>query len=561
MSNAKAKSLNVKPVAPSTPAEPKRKGRVFLYVATSKGLVPWEELQKSEIKKSAIEERSKSKQRKTEQTYMMDNGLVPPPFNYSGLLTLQDNCSYFDACVRQIAKDVCGQSWALTLKADEVEDGVMEKGITDFLKDPNTEEDAVDDILERMVIDWGLMGMMCLEVVRERPEEAPPDYSKADGSGMAWATADDPKPGPSVIGNINGLYHVPAHTIRPHKDGNKFCQIINSKYTWFKRFGYGKDVDVNTGAERDPASAAQAYAGAPLFDPANEMIVYRNYYPQSLYYGAPQILSAVGAVKALIGIRDYNLAFFENYGVPAAIVTVEGDWEEDSVKQISDFIDVEIKGSNNAHKTIVVNPPEGGTIKWDPLVVEVKEGSFKIYFTQLRDEVLVCYKMPPYRIGIETAGALGGNVASEATRIYIDSIVNPLKRIVNHILTEKIVGDGFTCTAYEFKLGELDVRDLQSIAARAVILFGIGAKSRNEIREMMGDKKLDPKKDPTADSYFISASYHEIGAEASNADAAAQAAAMGDAFKALKSDIVEALKRDQEQRERASHIGIAGHVE
>ncbi|GAH97641.1 unnamed protein product, partial [marine sediment metagenome] len=84
---------------------------------------------------------------------------------------------------------------------------------------------------------------------------------------------------------------------------------------------------------------------------ANELIFYKNYYPQSEYYGAPNILPSIGAVMGLIGVRDYNLAFFENYGIPAALIILKGRWSKDTAKQISDFIDVELKGSEQAHKT------------------------------------------------------------------------------------------------------------------------------------------------------------------------------------------------------------------
>lgn len=545
MSRGKAGSLGF-----DKGATEERKGRVFRYVATDRGLVPWATLQKDAIKKARAEARSASQQRELEANYMADRGLIPPPFNAAGLLTLMENCSFYDACLRQIGRDVAGQGWdikPIDPKAEENE--VAKKMISDFLADPNTAEEAVDDIIERLVVDWGLVGMMALEVVRAEATAAPP--TSEDGSPFD----DDEAPAaPTAPGIVNGLYHIPAHTIRAHRDGNKFCSIVGNTYTWFKRFGYAKDVDSNTGDEREPGTADML--GAKTFTPANEIIIYLNYYPQSKHYGSPSILPAVGAVKALIGIRDYNLSFFENYGVPAAIVTVEGEWDEESVKMLSDFIDVEIKGSNNAHKTLVINPPEGGKITWTPLVTEVKEGSFKLYFKQLRDEVLVCYRMPPYRIGIEETGSLGGNIASESTRIYIDSTVNPLKKVINRIFSQKIVRDGFGVTDLEFELGSLDIRDLTAILDRGIKMFGVGAKTRNEIRIDMGLDAIDPKTDPTADKYYIAANYKEVGAEGTAEEAALQMAQMEEAFGKLKSDFREAVKAALEKGRAVIPAGL-----
>lgn len=527
---------------------PKRVGRVFRYVATNRGLVPWATLQKDAIKKARAESRSASQQRELEANYMADRGLIPPPFNAAGLLTLMENCSFYDACLRQIGRDVAGQGWAVQPIDPEAEPNeVAKKMISDFLADPNTAEEAVDDIIERLVVDWGLVGMMAMEVVRARITTAPTkDEATPD-------VEDEAAPAAPVPGVVNGLYHIPAHTIRAHRDGNKFCSIVGNTYTWFKRFGYAKDVDANTGDEREPGTADMP--GAKTFTPANEIIVYLNYYPQSKHYGAPSILPAVGSVKALIGIRDYNLSFFENYGVPAAIVTVEGEWDEDSVKMLSDFIDVEIKGSNNAHKTLVINPPEGGKITWTPLVTEVKEGSFKLYFKQLRDEVLVCYRMPPYRIGIEETGSLGGNIASESTRIYIDSTVNPLKKVINRIFSQKIVRDGFGVPELEFELGSLDIRDLGAILDRGIKMFGVGAKTRNEIRIDMGLEPIDAKTDPTADKYFIASNYKEIGAESAADAAAIQMAAVEEGITKLHADFREAVEKALKTGRPAEDVG------
>jgi PBSX family phage portal protein len=476
-----------------------RKGKSYCFVYTKeRGLIPFGALRRFQLRKQNAEARTASAQTKSHQVYMSEKGLVPLPFAVEGLLTLAENCSFFDACVKQIAKDVTGQGYSLMLREGvKAENETRKLEVLDFFDDPNTEEEALEDVLERLIVDWGITGWFCLEVVR-------------DG------------------GEVTGLYHVPAHTVKVHKDGNKYCQIRNNKYVWFKRFGYNQDVNVDTGEEGSISDEKKR---------AHELIFYRNYYPQSSWYGAPNILPAVGAVKALISIRDYNLAFFENYGVPAAVVTVTGDWDEDSVKQISDFIDVEIKGSANAHKTIVLNPPEGGEVKWEPLVVEVKEGSFKLYHKTLRDEVLVAYKMPPYRIGIAEVGALGGSTAPEATRIYIDSIVNPLKRLVGRIFSQKIVRDGFECKEYMFKLGELDTRDMDAIARRCVALFGVGAMTRNEIRAEIDKDKIDEKLDGAGDKFYVATSYVEVGAEPVVDEATAQQAA----FARLEQKVNEAI--------------------
>jgi PBSX family phage portal protein len=464
----------------------KRKGKIYKYVSTSRGLFPWAVLRKAALKDEAKATNKKSKQMTLEKLYMTENNLVPPPFDMGGILLLMDNCSYFDACVRQIATDVTGQGYDITEKDEEDvtepgaegEPGKQEqatspidtaaraekKRIADFFNVPNDDGDSIEEICKRLVIDLESVGQLCLEVSR------------------------------GADGNVDGLFHVPAHTIRVHRDGNKYCQIRGADKRWFKKFGYENDVNENDGGEEN----------VPDDKKANELIFYRNYYPQSSYYGQPPILPSVGSVRAMIGARDYNLSFFENYGVPAALVIVEGDWDEENVKEISDFIDTEIKGSQNAHKTVVLNPPEGGKVTWTPLVTEMKEGHFKLYSKGLRDEILVPFKMPPYRIGIAEQGQMGGNVASEATRVYIDSTVDPLKQMTQHLITVLIIAEGLQSGALEFWWNDIDVRDLGAIATRCALLFGIGAMNRKQVCEELD---VEPPKDENAETYYISTSY------------------------------------------------------
>ena len=87
------------------------------YVQTTKGLYPFSILKAAEKK----EEKAKSKQLREEQLWLEQNDLVALPFEASSLLSLKDNCGYFDACVKQIAKDVIGQGWRLELREGKKE--------------------------------------------------------------------------------------------------------------------------------------------------------------------------------------------------------------------------------------------------------------------------------------------------------------------------------------------------------------------------------------------------------------------------------------------------------
>jgi len=458
-----------------------RKGKVFVYTARGE-LLPFKKLARHEIKKS-------SKAIKEEKQYFKDKGLMTPPFDPSTFLDLYESNGYFMRCVDQVAQDAGGLGHMLVpkegvdLKTDN-EAQELKARMERLLLKPN-DEDSLVQILKSLITDWGSIGWWTLELVRNSTDQ------------------------------VAEMYYVPGHTVRVHESGDKYCQVRRvkgqKKYRWFKRFGYEKDVHKDTGEEAKKNGIAED-------DRANEMIFYRNFYSRSDYYGTPNILGSVGAVITLIGIRDYNLAFFENYGVPAALVILTGDWEDGSDKKIMEFIDTEIKGTENAHKTMAIQLPEdGGKLDWVPLETKkTDEGSFKVYVKMQRDEVLVAYSMPPYKIGIIEEGALGGSSAKESNINYIYSMVYPLQYDLEFLFNGRILPtfykkgkEGEFKALFDFKLKGSDTRDLDAEVKRFEKLFAMGAATPNQVIKHfdMGDPY------PEGDQRFVGSQFKPIGEE------------------------------------------------
>lgn len=459
-----------------------------VFIATDKGVFPISVLKAEEKKKDEAE----SKQLEEQQLFLDQNNLVPYPFEAANLLELKDNCSIFDACVKQIAKDVVGQGWKLELREGKSESKQEQERILKFIESAGGDRDETfEQALERAIIDWGCIGWWGWEVGRR-------------------------KKGGKEKDQVFGFWHVPAQTLHVHKDHDKYAQVRGDKKVWFKRFGLKEDIAAKDGkAITEAQMEEEKEEGAKEIVRANELIFYRNYYPQSDYYGAPNILSSLGAVLGLIGVRDYNLSFFENYGIPAALIILEGRWDKDTAKQISDFIDVEIKGSDNAHKTMCIHPDKDSKFTYIKLGIEIKEGSFKLYRKGLQEEILVSYKMPPYRIGIAEVGALGGSTAGESTKIYAQSVIKPLEQTVEYLVTKKLFVEGLKAESYVFKLNELNIEDLDADAARDAIYFGLGALTSNQILARHGKKAY-----PEGNRYYVSSTFLEVGEESMEKKAA-----------------------------------------
>ena len=452
-----------------------------VFVHTSKGLFPISVLKAAERKKK----KATSKQLKEETAFLGQNDLVPYPFEASTLLELKDNCAFFDRCVKQIANDVMGQGWKLELREGKKDAPKEKERILAFIESCGGDRDETfEETLERGIIDWGYIGWWGWEVGRA-----------TEGSNK---------------GEVNGLWHVPAQTFYVHKSHKKYCQKRGSDEAWFKRFSLEEEITLKEGKPVDEEKLKEIKDMDEKEKPvlANELIYYKNYYPQSEYYGAPNILPSIGAVMGLIGVRDYNLAFFENYGIPAALIILKGRWDEETAKQISDFIDVELKGSEQSHKTFCIHPPKDGEFEYIKLGIEIKEGSFKLYQKSLRDEILLDYSMPPYRIGVAEIGALGGTTTQEASKNYAQGVIAPLEEVVERLVTKKLFMEGLKAESYLFRLNEIDLRDLDAEAARDTIYFGLGARTSNQILKRQGKESY-----PEGNQYFVSSTFLPVGEE------------------------------------------------
>jgi len=395
-------------------------------------------------------------------------GLVSYPYAPANFLTLYEANPVFAACVKQIAKDVAGLGYKLVLKEGEKENENERNKIQAFLDRPNP-DDSLRTILNKLLIDWGVIGWWGLEVVK------------------------------NLKGEIEEVYHIPAHTFKIHKDKKKFYQERGLRKAWFKAFGVEENYSGKTGEKGD----------YDLKTRANELIYYKNYYPRSDFYGAPNILSALGSVIALTEIRDYNLSFFENYGVPAWMIVLKGNWADDSVKTIRNFLDNEIKGTKNAKKTMVFKVEEGDSMDSEKLSEGIQEASFKAYIRLLIDDILMAYSMPGYRIGLNIVGRLGGTNIRESTEIYKNGVVEPLQEDIEDMVNYKIIEQGLHCNSYKFKLNDLDIRDIDAEAKRYVSLVNIGAMTPNQVRNLLDLGEPYPE----GDKFYIASGLVEAGGE------------------------------------------------
>jgi PBSX family phage portal protein len=396
--------------------------------------------------------------------------IVEPLYNPYALTNLLELNSYHCRAVKTKARDTAGLGWDLKPLVDSpsAKSKKLRQEITDTFHDMPM---ALSEILDRACTDWEAVSYGTVEVMRVDHE---------------------------VEGAFASMAHVPSPDIRVHRDGNKYVQIVALKKRWFKRVGYAMDVHQDDGSEY-PAGTLE------IDKRATELIFWTNYSPRSSYYGLPDIMPAIGAIQGDLSRRDYNISFFDNFGIPAYAVFITGNFDPGEPVDADGnpdptgktALETEIEGhfdeiAKNPHSVLILSLPsvanaEGEVkIEFVPLAKEVREASFRLYRLDNRDEVLAAHGVPLNRLGINEVGALSGQTSFESTQVYKTSVIGPRQDAVETLINRAIIWGMYEAYDWSFELDPIDVTDELRDVDVAAKLFAMGGLTPNDIIRKFG---------------------------------------------------------------------------
>lgn len=279
-----------------------------------------------------------------------------------------------------------------------------------------------------------------------------------------------------------------------------------NKRVWFQDISSNKMVNRLTGQTM--------MVGEPGVQSGSMVMTWHNHHPVSDYYGVTDIIPALGAITGDVSRRDYNISFFDNYGVPAYAVFITGDFDPGEPELLDGDDPDNPTGptplekaieeqfaelAQNPHSIMVLSIPtsitddfggEGGKVEVEikPLSVDVKEASFRMYRQDNRDEVLSAHGVDPYRVGLAETGSLGGTTAEQASEIYKESVITPRQEAIEALINKWIISGMLGIREWQFKLNELDttnvMEDLQLLSG----LFVVGAVTPRQIAEAFASR-------------------------------------------------------------------------
>lgn len=328
-------------------------------------------------------------------------GLREPPFPLAQLVYLAETHPVHSAALEQKTVDICGKGWEWAARDKETADETQKEEIIKWFEGLAPDELDMKEVIQSAWLDVETTGWGLLELAR------------------------DP------AGVVQRAYHVPAHTVRAHKDGFRLCQVREERKVWFRRWGapLGKDgaeiqVDVKTGSMR------------AIRDPANDMFVIRRPSRRSTWYGIPGYVSAIGWITLALAARDDNLFFFANRREPRwAIILSNLEDDPDVQDDLRRAFTIDLK---QPYRNILVPITGPGKVDFQKLSDNRQEGSFDRLSERADKAIMVAHRTPAERLANASIGPLGGNATLEASRIYKEGVVGPSQELLQNRLNRLI---------------------------------------------------------------------------------------------------------------------------
>lgn len=389
-----------------------------------------------------------------------------PTLNLTNLKEFSIDNTYQLRCINQKAIDCCS-GWDIV--------SVDRRGIPNLENKKKTKNDNklydffnncgfIDDftaISQRAVIDLETFGFLVIEVVRNKGGQP----SKLI---------------PMPVESCRLARNLSLNGYSGDTDMRFVVQRINNHERIFKIFseeGVGNLLEPTTG------------------NLMTEVLFCRTYHVSGGRYGIP---TWVPALKAMVGfdkVAEYNINFFDNEAVPRFAVIVQGgklDREEKEL--IKSYFKKDLKGSKNAHKTLVLTTTKGAEIKLVPLADKIQDGSFRFYRKDSRDEIISAHSVPPHRLQIyDTGSTSSGGSASQnifsMDKTYKYSVIVPLQNKIAGMFNQ-LIRIGFQIKDKALKYADLDIGEdaakanvMKTIASAHEKYYNMGAETIEEIRE------------------------------------------------------------------------------
>lgn len=269
-----------------------------------------------------------------------------------------------------------------------------------------------------------------------------------------------------------------------------YIDLSGEAFWWLTRAGAGNNIvgiwplrpdlmRVNIGDDMRVTGYKYCVNAKEISIAKEDIIHFKNFNPRDPFRG----LSVISALEYTITNDDnaerYNMKFFANNAAPSFSLTTPNRLGEDLRKRLKSEIDNEFRGTDKAHKFMIL---EGG-LAITPFSISQRDMEFIAGQNFNRDKILGLFKTPKSVLGM-TEGVTVSN--TEATDlIFSKRVVRPAMRKIVDTLNEMLLSN-YKDDALFFDFDDPVPQDVVKKGEQQKAMFSMGALTPNEIREENG---------------------------------------------------------------------------
>ncbi len=428
-----------------------------------------------------------------EDLYKTVDDLLRPLFDPATLCTFSYNSDAISQCVETLIVNVdyTGHSFKFRAPLDKPDqnpstaDMVDRKRLESLFQRPNPHS-TFRSLRAELRIDKSYIGNRGIEVVRNVAGEIVELYRIP----MKWVRMTKPHPEPVEVTYAVRLDDGEWEEKTTVTRFRRFVQQVGNRKVWFKAFGDPRSLNKESG------QFAPAGTLWPIDKAASELLF--DCYPSnnSVYGEAPWVSEIVNIVGSKLA-KDVNYLYFDNKGVPQFAILVSGGYlptgesGEDPVAKIQEYIENNIKGVENFHKTMIlqaapytVEDAAGGEkagqvrIQIVPLAQYFQQDAlFQEYIKNNSAAVLRKWRIAPALVGA-TDDYTRASV-KEAKTISEQQVFSPLRLSDDEMFNQIVLAMGIRSWAFEsLPLAIHDDIDTLSVIAPVQDLAPVGPMVR-----------------------------------------------------------------------------------
>ena len=358
------------------------------------------------------------------------------------LLDLYRRSAKHHAIVNSKKDYVVGQGW--TVDGEGLNTFQLGK-LEQFVRHPNQYEN-LDDILEKIALDYELYNGFALEVVYDQLNE-----------------------------KIAAIYHADFARYRSNEDGT--CYYYSED--WSKH---------NPEVEKIDAFNWQ--------NPEGKQLLYvKGYSPGCKYYPLPTYLGSTGYIELDIEIQNYHISAVQNNFVGSSIISFfNGEPSAEEQEEIERQIKQKFTGTDNAG-SIVLNFADSKDrgVEIQHLSGSDDDKRFEILNKTVQREIYAGHQVTdPALFGIKEDGIFTSrNQLVDSFELFQNTYVNNRQQFIERVFNELAALQGFE--------GRLLIKDTEPISIQFSESTVVSVMTQNEIREKIGLEPLEEEDEVIAE--------------------------------------------------------------